>query len=312
MDAENWLPDDPFARGYEPLDIPPDFCVQFASASFRAIPDAPARRARIADLVLEDIVPRLAAVHAAVEPVDHPTVGEIAELARLVLSTDGRLAASYVGSLKERGLSVEILFAELLEPAAQLLGRLWDQDEIDFVDVTLGVARLQALLAVFNRTHKLATLAEHRSVLMLTMPGEQHSFGVAMVERFLDAGGWQVTSERETSLDRIADLVDGRWFAVAGIALSNGRNLDKVAAAVATIRKCSHHEKIGIMVGGPIFSSDVGLARQLGADGTAASGPTAVVLAQKLLDDALAAAAIPPQKAGFARPIAGSAARFAN
>lgn len=313
MDAENWLAADPFARGLEALDVPADFCTQFASETFRAVSDATVRRARIADLVSEEIVPRLAALHAVVEPVDGPTLAEIAELARLVLSAENRLAAAYVGRLKARGLSVEILFAELLEPAAQLLGRLWDQDEIDFVDVTLGVARLQALLAVFNRTHAVATLIEHRSVLMLTVPGEQHSFGIAMVERFLEAGGWQVTSARETSLDRISDRVGTCWFAVAGIALSDGRNLDKVAATIATIRKSSRNPSIGIMVGGPIFSMDAGLARDVGADGTAASGPTAVVLAQKLLDDALAASAtLRRSTAALARPIAGSAARSAS
>ena len=313
MDGENWLAADPFARGLEALDVPADFCTQFASETFRAVSDAPVRRARIADLVSEEIVPRLAALHAVVEPVDGPTIGEIAELARLVLSADSSLAAAYVGRLKARGLSVEILFAELLEPAAQLLGRLWDEDEIDFVDVTLGVARLQALLALFNRTHVLATFVEHRSVLMLTVPGEQHSFGIAMVERFLDAGGWQVTSERQTSLDRIADRVGNRWFAVAGIALSDGRNLDKVAEAVATIRKCSRNASIGIMVGGPIFSANAGLARDVGADGTAASGPTAVVLAQKLLDNVLAASATPRHsRAELPCRIAGSTARSAN
>jgi len=313
MDGENWLATDPFARGLEALDVPADFCTQFASETYRRVSDAPVRRARIAELVSQAIVPRLAALHAAVEPVDGPTLGEIAVLARLVLSADSSLAAAYVGSLKARGLSVEILFAELLEPAAQLLGSFWDEDEIDFVDVTLGVARLQALLAVFNRTHVLATFAEHRSVLMLTVPGEQHSFGIAMVERFLDAGGWLVTSERETSLDRIADLVARRWFAVAGIALSDGRNLDKVAATVATIRKSSRNPSIGIMVGGPIFSANAGLAGDVGADGTAASGPTAVVLAQKLLDEALAASATPRRlTAALARPIVGSAARSAN
>jgi methanogenic corrinoid protein MtbC1 len=313
MDGENWLAADPFVCGLEALDVPTDFCTQFAAESFRAVSDAPIRRARIADLVSEEIVPRLAALHAVVEPVDAPTLGEITELARLVLSADSSLAAAYVGSLKARGLSVEILFAELLEPAAQLLGRLWDEDEIDFVDVTLGVARLQALLAVFNRTHTLATLVEHRSVLMLTVPGEQHSFGIAMVERFLEAGGWQVTSARETSLDRISNRVGNCWFAVAGIALSDGRNLDKVAATVATIRESSLNRSIGIMVGGPIFSMDAGLARDVGADGTAASGPTAVVLAQKLLDDALAASATRRRsKAALAHRIAGSAAQFAN
>lgn len=274
--------------GSTEFDIPPDLCARFIAEEFREIRDAADRRSRIADLVWVDIVPRLAVLHAAVQPGDHPTCENIAELAQLVLSPDGREAAAYVAGLKERGLSVDMLFTELLEPAAQLLGELWDQDEADFIDVTLGVSRLQALLSVFNCTHQIAHSSERRSVLMLTVPGEQHSFGIAMVERFLDAGGWRVASEREASSMRLCELVEVQPFAVAGIALSNRCNLDQAASAIATIRAHSCNKGIGIMVGGPVFSADPGLAAAIGADGTASTAVTAVVLAQKLLDRTLA------------------------
>jgi methanogenic corrinoid protein MtbC1 len=295
------------------LNIPPDLCARFTAEEFRGVRDAASRRARIADLVAVQIAPRLAVLHAAVQPTDHPSVEEVAVLARLVLSPDGREAASYVAALKDRGLSVDLLFAELLEPAAQLLGQLWDEDKIDFIDVTLGVARLQALLSVFNCTHELAPSGDRRSVLMMTVPGEQHSFGIAMVERFLGAGGWRVVSEREARPIRLAQLVEDQVFAVAGVALSNRANLDQAAAAVATIRRRSCNKSIGIMVGGPVFSADPALAAAVGADGTAATAPTAVVLAQKLLDKAIAAeAAGRGSRGGSNRPSGGSVARSAN
>ena len=311
MDGE-----DRFAAIYQPqaasLDIPSGLDRYFTAEHYRKLDDAADRRARIADMVAVEIVPRLAALHAAVLPSDHPTSENITELARLVLSADECEAAVYVAGLRDGGLSVDMLFEELLEPAARLLGELWQRDEVDFVDVTIGVARLQALLSVFNCTHAMATLGDRRSVLMLTVPGEQHSFGISMVEQFLDAGGWRVTSEREMAAERLARLVGKQWFAVAGIALSNERNLDAVAAAIKTIRARSCNSSIGIMVGGPVFAADAGLSRQLGADGTAASGPTAVVLAQKLLDRALAGAIAQPGRAGRRLQSAGSAARSAN
>jgi len=296
MDGEDRLAGHSFDHGSSPyrsspLEIPPDLCARFTGDGFRELGDADDRRARIADLVSMRIAPRLAALHAVVQPDNHPTSEEIAELARLVLSPEGREAAFYVASLRERGISVDTLFAELLEPAAQLLGELWDQDEVDFIDVTLGVGRLQALLSVFNCTHELAASDDLRSVLMLTVRGEQHSFGIAMVERFLGAGGWRVASEREVSSPLLTDLVEQQWFAVAGIALSSRCNLDKAASTIATIRAHSRNRSIGVMVGGPVFSREPGLAAAVGADGTAATAVTAVVLAQKLLDRAIAAGA---------------------
>lgn len=267
-------------------DLPPDFDSRFVAAPYRALDDAADRKARIAKMVATEIVPRLKALPATASSTSQAGSMNIAELARLVLIPDEREAAAYVTGLRDSGLSTEMLLGGLIEPAARLLGELWDRDEVDFIDVTLGVARLQALLSLSNGTHKLATRGEFRSVLMLTMPGEQHSLGIAMVEQFLEAGGWQVTSEREAAPDRLVQLVGRQWFAVAGIALSNDGNLDAAASAIARLREKSCNKSIGIMVGGPVFSADPGLARAIGADGTATSGPMAVVLAQKLLDAA--------------------------
>jgi methanogenic corrinoid protein MtbC1 len=287
MDGEDRFADRSSAYSSAVVDYPADLCVRFVAEEFRELPDAAERRSRIADLVSVDIIPRLLALHTAVPKADHPTPENIAELGRLVLSPDGQQAAAYVAGLREGGLTTDVLFSELLEPAAQLLGRLWDRDDVDFFDVTLGVCRLQALLSAFNSTQHMATTSDYRSVLMLTVPGEQHSFGVAMVERFLEAGGWQVVSEREAPEPRIADLVGQEWFAVAGVAMSHEANLDQVASTIRTIREHSCNRSIGVMVGGPAFSARPGLDSAVGADGTATSAPTAVVLAQKLLDTAL-------------------------
>lgn len=289
MDGEDRFTGYSVPSAAAPFDLPLGLDGCFTAEYYRELQDAADRRARVADVVASALSPRLVALHAAVLPAGHPTVANVTELARLVLSPDEREAAAYVASLRESGICVELLFSELLEPAARLLGECWERDELDFIDVTLGVARLQALLSVFNSTHAVVAMGDCRSVLMMTVPGEQHSFGVAMVEQSLEAGGWHVTSEREVTLENLARLVSREWFAVAGIALSNERNLDKVGAAIAAIRKHSCNRAIGIMVGGSMFGADAGLAGELGADGTAASGPTAVVLAQKLLDRALAA-----------------------
>lgn len=259
----------------------------FVAQRYRALSDAADRKVRIAELVATAIIPRLGKLPAALPDVSGAE--DVAELVRQVLGPDERDAISHVERLKARGLPAETLFTGLLQPAARLLGELWTRDEADFCDVTIGVARLQALLAYLSDTHGLAAANDMRSVLMLTMPGEQHSFGVAMVERFLEAGGWQVCSEREVQSETLARLVRQQWFAVVGIGLSNGRDLNEVIAAIETVRASSRNRKIGIIVGGPDCAADPDLAARLGADGTADSGPTAVVLAQKLLDAALTA-----------------------
>ena len=169
--------------------------------------DVAERQAKLARIFSGDIVPRLLHLHAEVVPEAPPVTAliealapssaDISGLADIVLGTDLESAAAYVLILRDRGLSMNALFLELLEPTARLLGEMWERDECDFIDVTLGVARLQKLLAIFNETHDVAAIDADRRVLMAITPGDQHYFGVAMVERFLLAAGWQVRTQLE-------------------------------------------------------------------------------------------------------------------
>ncbi len=258
---------------------------RFVAPSILGRSDVAERRAKLAKVVAGEIIPRLMLLHKEVAlTAEPPSEDEIAGLARRVLSADIEDAARYITLLRDRGLSMERLFVELLEPCARHLGTMWDRDECDFIDVTLGLGRLQKLLAVFNSTHVLPALDEKRRVLMLTTPGDQHVFGLSMVTKFLDAGGWQVESEIGASAETIAAASGGAWYAVAGLTLGSERHLAQLKAMIALIRKTSLNPTIGIMVGGPIFSADPGLAVAVGADATAVNAPAAVLVAQKLFD----------------------------
>lgn len=263
--------------------------------------DVFARRAKLLRLVSADIIPRLTLLHraeTAVAPNTRRSRGtqvphvqddkirepEIRGLAHLVLGTDLEAAVEFVTGLRERGVSMDTLFVNVLEPTARHLGRLWEEDACDFIDVTLAVGRLQHLLAIFNDTHGLPALDGKRHVLMTTMAEETHSFGAQMVEKFLSAGGWTVQSEPAAAADAIAALVERRWFAVVGLTVSCDKSLGGLADVIGSIRQRSCNRAIGIMVGGPVFTANPGLAAELGADATASNAPAAVVLAQKLFD----------------------------
>lgn len=256
--------------------------------------DVAVRQARLARVVSGNIIPRMLRLHAEVAadstPVEAlieaiaPNDADIDRMAHIVLGSDLEAAATYVTGLRDRGLSMETLCIELLEPTARCLGEMWDRDECDFVDVTLGVARLQKLLAVFNDTHNMGALATRRHVLMAMTPGNQHDFGVRMVEKFLSAAGWQVQTDLSGSIDDILDAAGRHWFAVVGLTAGSDHQIDSVRSTIAALRTQSKNSAVGIMVGGPMFTASPALAIDVGADGTAPNAPAAVLVAQKLYD----------------------------
>jgi MerR family transcriptional regulator, light-induced transcriptional regulator len=154
-----------FSSQFSALDMPAGIEGRFIAPQYFERDDVAVRQSRIAGLVSGQIIPRLVNLHRNVAESqgghhDHPTDQEIAELAHLVLSADPQAASAYIVALRDRGLSMDTLFVELLEPAARHLGEMWERDECDFIDVTLGVGRLQKLLAVFNCTHDLPAFNE--------------------------------------------------------------------------------------------------------------------------------------------------------
>ncbi len=107
-----------------------------------------------------------------------------------------------------------------------------DNDECSFIDVTLGMARLQQLLAMFSRSHAVPDFSRKRNVCMVTLADEQHSFGATMVETFLRAGGWSVRSLHGASPGQITDIVSSEWFAVAGLTVGSSIQFDDLAATI--------------------------------------------------------------------------------
>lgn len=256
--------------------------------------DLSARQNKLARLIAESVIPQLLRIHSEVIP-DAPAAealvetlapsnADIASLADIILGNDLKAAVAYVMVLRERGLSMDMLFLDVLEPTARLLGEMWDADKCDFVDVTIGVARLQKLLAIFNNSHVVPALDVRRHVLMAMTPGDQHYFGVTMVERFLLAAGWKVQAELSGTADDIAEVARCNWFAVAGFTMGSEQLIDSLKSTIEQVRQGSRNPSIGIMVGGPLFTANPGLAVEVGADATAANAPGAVLVAQKLFD----------------------------
>ncbi|WP_161957130.1 cobalamin B12-binding domain-containing protein [Aestuariivirga litoralis] len=248
------------------------------------------RYAKLSRIVAEHVLPQLVALHEPQPPVQPAAVlrtSEIAELARLVMGADNDDATNYVLKLKDGGVSLDDLHVELLEPTARLLGDLWNEDKADFLDVTIGVSRLQRLVHVFEGLGQIPDYDEKRRVLLAAAPGEQHSLGSTIVQKFLRAGGWHVWSCASPDAGEPAEIAAREWFAVVGFSLGSDVHLGLLKDAIALVRARSLNPRVGIMIGGSAVSRDPDLVRKVGADGTAANGPAAVVLAKKLLAEAL-------------------------
>lgn len=254
------------------------------------------RRALLSTTISQQIIPRLIQAHAAHEAGEAPpdlgaltgrpiSSADIRDLVRMVLLPDDHSARTSVEAMRLRGVPVETLFIDLLALAARHLGELWEEDLCDFADVTVGVGRLQQVMRDLSTglVIRPLTSAQPRRILLLPSPGEQHTFGMVMVAEFFRSAGWDVDGGPAQSLDADAQ-VKREWYDVVGFSLASEVNLPRLAPAITAVRQASLNPRVGILVGGPIFLRQAGLASEVGADAFAINGGLAPEIANKLVE----------------------------
>lgn len=170
------------------------------------------------------------------------------------LVCDGRLddAEQAMERLLSGGASPEVLMLQLLAPAARLMGECWCEDRRDFVEVTLGMARLQQMVRQF-RLPPSAHGQLHGNALLVPVPGEQHTFGLRIVEEYLLRAGWKVTACMKASEADITRLVADELYDFVGFSLSSERLLPALRSAIRSLRSSSRNQKVRIAVGGVLF-----------------------------------------------------------
>lgn len=257
--------------------------------------DTESRFAGLARTIETEIVPRLMLAHkveltrhrVAADGPAEPTEEDIKAFAAIVVKRDVESARRFVLDLRERGASLETVFLALMAPTARHLGDLWVEDRLDFTSVTLGLSRLQQLLRAFSPDFGAAADggAEQRRALLITYPGEQHTFGLYMVAEFFRRDGWDVWGGPPDSEEAVFELVADDWFDVFGISVSLDSSLDALGDLIQGVRNASRNGEIFALAGGRALRGSEDLAIKFGADGAAADGRAAVHRAQELIGE---------------------------
>jgi methanogenic corrinoid protein MtbC1 len=257
-------------------------------------PSLQERMARIVRTIEADIIPRLVRAHRPETEAEEAggqaqALGgdEVARFVNQVLAESDHASTETIAALRERGVSVEGIYLDLLCPAARELGRMWEDDECLFSDVAVAVGRLQRIMRTLSPAFgaEVEVPADGRRALMVAAPGEQHTFGLSMVGEFFRRAGWDVVCHLDPRGDDPIGLVRDEWFDVIGISAGVEVRMDWLKSGISSIRHASRNRAIGVMVGGPLFVADPGRARAVGADATASDGRQAPILAEQLLNE---------------------------
>jgi MerR family transcriptional regulator, light-induced transcriptional regulator len=245
----------------------------------------------INNLIEGEIIPRLLMAHnsgAADGEIRRSALidgADINRFAMLPLRLEAAGLLEQVDMLIAKGATVEVICIDLLAPAARVLGEMWDRDECDFIDVTMGLWRLQEVMREISARSPagLFPFPEARSALFCPMPGDVHNFGALMIEEVFARAGWQsealVKSDRRELLDRLAH----NPFDLVGLTLTRDCPSAALGNLIKAIRSVSANPHIAVIIGGRVVNQNPAMVEEAGADGTGRDALSALELAEKLV-----------------------------
>lgn len=247
----------------------------------------------LAGVIEAEIIPRMLIVHRsgddgtrAALPCTGISAEQAASFTDLVIAHEAYTLIQHVESFLARGVTIETILIELLAPAARRLGEYWEEDRCDFVDVTMGLWRLQEI--IHEMAARLPGLAVRpsgeRRALFAVAPGEQHSFGVVMVEEFFRRAGWQTWSAPDGSQAELVEIAGKQWLDMIGLSVSTEAHIESLRALIDNLRRKSRNPGVCIMVGGYLLESRPRLAQECGADVSAPDARQAVARAEILVE----------------------------
>lgn len=253
----------------------------------------PGRPEHLPRLLQTEIIPRLMLVHRVSPPdkrrdATRSYPDDVSELTRLLLLPHIEPARRFIKNRRAQGLPLEAVFLELLSPSALLVGELWDADLCTFTDVTISLSRLQLFVRELPSTFgaEEALRGPGQVAVFTPAPGEQHVFGLMLVEEFFRRAGWDAVSQ---PAEKALPFVRRRFVTMIGFSAGDEDRLGPLAMLITKVRAASRNPQLIVLVGGKCFIDRPELVGQVGADATARDAQEAVTVMQRYLEAKAAA-----------------------
>jgi MerR family transcriptional regulator, light-induced transcriptional regulator len=251
----------------------------------------PSRPETVAFVIADEVIPRLLAAHrhdgvdGADGSPDHVSAAEADHFAPLALELEADVLLDHVEVFLRRGVSTDTVFVELLAPAARRLGILWEDDLCDFVDVTMGLWRLQEIVRELSSRipegHGDPTAAPR--ALFSVMPGDQHGFGTVVIEDVFRRGGWTTEGLIECTTPDLLDRVARASIDLVGLTVTHDDHIARLPSLILALRSVSRNPRLCVMIGGRVVMENPDIVLTSGADGTAPDAVKALETAGRLV-----------------------------
>lgn len=230
-----------------------------------------------------EVMTRLSARGRALRPArpGAPNPAEIDALCRALVAQSQLGANAMMMDLQASGYSLDLLYSRYLAPAAERLGKMWETDELSFVQVTLGVGRIYDLVRLLRDQLPPPRITRAEPVLFASVPGDQHGVGIEMAAELFRQHGWDVRLLVGADHDEILAEIDRVACLVLGLSSGGRETAEALARLIHAVRVA--YPSLFVIVSGRIVLQEPELVDLIGPDSVAATVEDALSTMERLL-----------------------------
>lgn len=193
------------------------------------------------------------------------------------LADDNDSRHQVITQMLKIGITAPEIIDYIVPVLASLMGQRWADDELSFVDVAIGTARLQEVVRAlvargtshgFDVTGAETTGPERahaRRVLMVVPRSEDHTLGVFVAADQFRRFGYDVDIAVDQHPKQIAATLKRQHYSMVGLTIAGRRTLASTRELVDTIRSAAARVT-PIVLGGSLIATEQDLKTATGAD----------------------------------------------
>ena len=209
---------------------------------------------------------------------DHTKIGGYSEAAfqrflEALLSDVPERAADLIEQAYLQGASLDTLYLDFLARGARELGTLWDEDRLDFVQVTVAVGHIYAIMRGLRPT-RLAAQDPERHALFITMPGDDHRLGASIASDLFRSRGWQIDLLAPEDQDDAIDHLSRSNHSFVGVSASSEDQVSELVRLVLALHVA--RPDAFVIISGSIATSMPELCELVDADAVATTALEAI------------------------------------
>ncbi len=197
------------------------------------------------------------------------------DLANMIITGKHTAAAEWATTEMDNGVSPADVIDKGMIPGMDEIGRRWKEGEIHMPEVLIAARAMKACMAVVQPLLASSGAVSRGVVVIGTVKGDLHDIGKNLVVMMLEGAGYTVRDlGNDVAPEAFVKALDENDVDILAMSALLTTTIPMMTATLDALKEAELRTSVKVVIGGAPVSSE--LATQIGADGYAPDGATAL------------------------------------